>query len=408
MRDVVITGMGAVTPLGSNPAAFGQRMFAGESGIVDIRLLRVAPNFPVCSGALVPEDAPLLPDALRDSDAATMPPAIRYAAVAAQQAIDDSGPGHPIDAIVFATAIGVDFHVIREYSLGAAQHLCWDTTRSESCLGILRMVAQDRGCGNVPETAAINIYNACVSSSQAIGMAMNRIRSGEWTRVLVGGSDARCNDATLMDFHLLNALSTDTGPRASRPFSKDRNGFVFGEGAAALILESRRAARDRSARVFGKVSGYASTSDGYRLTDGRPDAAAATHAIRNAVADAGLSPWDIDAISAHGTSTPLNDRLETKAIKQALGGRAYQVPVSALKSQIGHTTVASAAIQAVASLLMFEHGRLGPTMNYEEPDPECDLDYVPNHSRAAEVRTILSNSFGFGGQNSCLVFERAD
>jgi 3-oxoacyl-[acyl-carrier-protein] synthase II len=207
---------------------------------------------------------------------------------------------------------------------------------------------------------------------------------------------------------MLGALCDDDiePSKASRPFSKDRNGFIRGEGAACLVLETRAAAEARGAKILATLNGYANTTDANRLTDGRDDALCVKKAITWAVEDAGLKLEDIDAISAHGTSTQLNDRLETKAIKVVFGERAYQIPVTSLKSQIGHSTVAAGAIEAISCVLMLQEQRLAPTLNYNVPDPECDLDYVPNQARDAKIDFILSNNFAFGGQNACLVFGR--
>jgi 3-oxoacyl-[acyl-carrier-protein] synthase II len=254
----------------------------------------------------------------------------------------------------------------------------------------------------------VSINGACSSGNQALGMAMQRIRDGEWTRALVGGVDARCSAPNLMNFHMLGALCTDDvdPATASRPFSKDRSGFIRGEGAASLILETRAAAEARGAKILATLKGYANTTDANRLTDGRDDALCVKKAMTWAVEDAGLRLDEISAISAHGTSTQLNDRLESKAIKEVFLEGAHKIPVSSLKSQIGHSTVAAGAIEAISCVMMLREQRLGPTLNYRIPDPECDLDYVPNESRAAKIEYILSNNFAFGGQNACLVFGR--
>jgi 3-oxoacyl-[acyl-carrier-protein] synthase II len=212
-----------------------------------------------------------------------------------------------------------------------------------------------------------------------------------------------------MNFNMLGALSTADVPpeQASKPFSGDRCGFVRGEGAATLIIESRKTAEARGAKILGVISGYGFTSDAFRLTDGRDDGLAVIKAMELAIADSSLEKSEIDAVSAHGTSTPLNDRLETMALKSVFGDHAYKIPVSALKSQIGHSTVAAGAIEAVSCILMLEDQKLAPTINYNTPDPECDLDYVPNQARKAKVTHILSNNFGFGGQNACIVISRS-
>jgi 3-oxoacyl-[acyl-carrier-protein] synthase II len=273
----------------------------------------------------------------------------------------------------------------------------------------MREIAERSGHGPIDERNIVSLNNACVTSNQAIGVAFQRVRSGQMNRVLTGAVYGRWADSELMNFHMLGTLTTAPGPaaEASRPFSKDRSGFVLGEGAATLVLETREAAEARGAKILGVISGYSSTSDAYRVTDGRPDGKAAAKAMTNALADAGLAAKQISAISAHGTSTSMNDRVETMAIKQALGEAAYKVPAISLKSQVGHSVIAAGALESVACVLMLREQKLAPTINYREFDPDCDLDYVPNQSRPAVVERILSNNFGFGGQNASVIFERA-
>jgi 3-oxoacyl-[acyl-carrier-protein] synthase II len=409
MREVVVTGCGVVAPLGIGVPEFRERMFAGDSGLVDIRGLVVAANFPVFAAGLVPRARLGQPEILADRDPGATPTSWRFAGVASDEALKDLPAGTRVDAIVYASSEAVHFDLIKDsFRAFDADRFDWDGTRSEAPLELLQRIVEGHGNGRVPERAVISLNNACVSGNQAIGMALQRIRAGVWERALVGGVDARCNDHNFMNFHMLGALSVADVParEASRPFSRDRAGFVRGEGAATLILESREAATARGARVLGVVAGYSSTTDAYRLTDGRPDGAAVIRAMETALADGGLSREDVSAISAHGTSTQMNDRLETRAIKEAFGPRAYAIPVTSLKSQVGHSTVATGAIEAVSCILMLQEQRVAPTINYREPDPECDLDYVSQGSRSERLEVILSNNFGFGGQNSCLVFKR--
>lgn len=410
MHEVVVTGWGVVAPLGTNVADFAERMFAGRSGVVDIRGRRVALNFPVPCAGLVPEEELSQPALLAGLDPAQTPRSWRFTGAATEQALAALPPGAPVDAVVYATAEGTSFDVIRDSfrrpEPGAAD---WERTRSEAPVEIVAQALARRGSAP-PDGGLIAVNNACVSANQAIGIALHRIRRGAWTRAVVGGVDARCDDNNFMNFHLLGALTTAEGvppEAASRPFSADRSGFVRGEGAATLVLESRAAAEARGAEILGVVAGYAASSDAYRLTDGRPDGAAVMHAMRHALADAGLPLDGLHAISAHGTSTRLNDALESRAIRTLFGRHAYRIPVTSLKSQVGHATVAAGALEAVASLLMLQRQRLAPTINYAQPDPECDLDYVPNHARPAAIDNVLSNNFGFGGQNACVVFRRA-
>jgi len=384
-------------------------MFAAESGIVNIRSGFVGSNFPVPSAGVVSTQDLSLAEDFKNIGPARISKSLHFSAAATEEALRALPRHLPVNAIVYGTCDGVSFDLVKNsFRESTAEGFDWDATRSEAPLEFLREIVEHRGHGRVEERNLIPVNNACVSGNQAIGIAMQRIRAGRWQRAIVGAVDARCTDENIMNFHMLGALSVAEVPpaEASRPFSKSRSGFVRAEGAATLILESLEAAQARGARILGRVTGYAATSDAFRLTDGRPDGKAVVKAMENAIADAGVTKEQIHAISAHATSTQMNDRLETIAIKQVFGPRAYSIPVTALKSQIGHTAVAAGALQAVATLLMLGEQRLAPTINYRDLDPECDLDYVPNQSRAARMDAVLSNSFAFGGQNACLVFER--
>jgi 3-oxoacyl-[acyl-carrier-protein] synthase II len=411
MREVVITGLGVVSSLGTGVPEFSRRMFAGDSGLTHIRGRLAPSNFPVPVAAPIPRDTLGQPAILHDCPPEMTHDSSRCAGLATEEAIQNLPEGALIDAIVYGTSEYVDFKVARDsFRAFDPEEFPWADFKGETSLEVIRRIAEAHGHGPINDRDLISISNACVSSNQAIGVAFQRIRSGQWSRALAGAVYARCNLSELMNFCLLHALTTVERPvaaEASRPFSKDRSGFVQGEGAATLVLEDRDLAEARGAPVLGMVTGYAATSDAFKMTDGRPDGKGASKAIEAAIADAGLSKEQIDAISAHGTSTRMNDRLETLAIKNALGPVAYRVPVVSLKSQIGHPLVASGALEAVASLQMLAEQRLAPTLNCRELDPECDLDYVPNESRPAHLKRILSNSFGFGGQNSCVVFEQA-
>lgn len=252
----------------------------------------------------------------------------------------------------------------------------------------------------------LNCLTACAASSQAIGEATEIIRLGEADVMLSGGAHSMIHPFGLTGFNLLTALSThnEDPQRASRPFDKNRDGFVLGEGAGMLILEELEHARQRGAPIYGEVVGYGSTADAYRITDIHPEGRGATGCIRMALADAKLNPEDVRYINAHGTSTEVNDKVETAAIKQSFGAQAYKTPVSSTKSMMGHLIAAAGSAEAIVCLLTIRDGILPPTTNYEEPDPECDLDYIPNEAREGKVRHALSNSFGFGGQNISLVF----
>jgi 3-oxoacyl-[acyl-carrier-protein] synthase II len=252
----------------------------------------------------------------------------------------------------------------------------------------------------------LNCLTACAASSQAIGEATEIIRRGDAEVMLSGGAHSMIHPFGVTGFNLLTALSTrNTDPsHASRPFDKNRDGFVLGEGAGMLILEELERAKARGAKIYGEVVGYGSSADAYRITDIHPEGRGATACMKMALRDAKLNPEDLDYINAHGTSTVVNDKVETMAIKGACGNSAKNIPISSIKSMMGHLIAAAGSVEAITCLLSMQDDVLPPTVNYETPDPECDLDYVPNAAREAPVRRALSNSFGFGGQNISLIF----
>jgi len=252
------------------------------------------------------------------------------------------------------------------------------------------------------------VATACTAGTQAIGDAVRLLRDGQVDVMLAGGADATINPMGILGFGMLGTLSrrNEEPEAASRPFERSRDGFVLGEGAAVLVLERESLARARGARIRAEVLGYAATCDAYRITDERPDAAGAAAAVRGCLQDAGIGPAEVDYVNAHGTSTPMNDRIETAVMKEVFGARAAQVPISSTKSMLGHLLAAAGAVEMAACVLCLEAGFLPPTINLVEPDPECDLDYVPHRARVARFDTALSNSFGFGGQNACLLIRR--
>jgi len=255
------------------------------------------------------------------------------------------------------------------------------------------------------------ITTACATGTQAIGEAAQAIRNGWADVVISGGTEALILDFILAGFSIMRALPTNYNDRpeeASRPFEAHREGFVFGEGAACLILESLEHARARDAHIYAEVGGFASSSDAFHIAAPDPDGAGAVRTMSRALDDAGIEPAQVDYINAHGTSTEANDEMETKAIKKLFGEKAYDIPVSATKSMIGHPMGASGAIEAAVCALTIQKGVIHPTINYVDPDPELDLDYVPNQARTQRVDIALSNSFGLGGQNACLVIKRLE
>jgi 3-oxoacyl-[acyl-carrier-protein] synthase II len=256
----------------------------------------------------------------------------------------------------------------------------------------------------------LSIVSACSAGPQAIGESYYMIKEGRTDVMVAGGCESTLNFVGFIGFVLITALSEkyDTPQSASRPFDRKRNAFVMSEGAGVVVLEELEHARKRGAPILGELLGYASSADAYRITDTHPKGLGAIYAMRDAIKDAGLSPDDIDYISAHGTSTQQNDLGETKAIKEVFGERAKDVPVSSVKSMLGHTIAAAGAIECILALMGINHSIILPTINYENRDPRCDLDYVPNEAREVEHRVALSNSFGFGGQNACLVVGKYD
>ena len=255
---------------------------------------------------------------------------------------------------------------------------------------------------------SFSLATACSSALDAVGYAFNAIRKKELDVILMGGAEATVFPQAFSAFCMLRAMSqrNDDPERASRPFDKERDGFVLGEGAGMLVLEDLEHAKRRGAHVYAEILGFGMTCDAYHMTAPEPSGRQATRAIQIALKDAGVKPTDIDYINAHGTSTPLNDKTETLVIKQVFGQHAYQVPVSATKSMIGHLIGAAGAVEIIATALALEHQIIPPTINYEIPDPECDLDYVPNVARKATIDFALKNSFGFGGKNSALVIKK--
>jgi 3-oxoacyl-[acyl-carrier-protein] synthase II len=276
---------------------------------------------------------------------------------------------------------------------------------------LIPMILPDSAAGQVAITFGIKgpnmaVTSACATGLNVIGEATEMIRRGFVHTALCGGSEAAILPLTVAAFNVMGVLSTrnDEPERACRPFDAQRDGFVMGEGAAILVLERLEEAQARGARIYGEVIGYGSSADAYHMAAPAVDGAGAAQAMRMALSDAGLRPHNVDHINAHGTGTSLNDISETAAIKSVFGDHAYKVAISSTKSMTGHLLGAAGAIEAIACLKALETSLIPPTINYEHPDPECDLDYVPNEARAANLRVAMSNSFGLGGHNACLIF----
>ena len=419
-RRVVVTGMGCVTPIGKTVDTMWKALQEGASGIDYITHFD-ASNFPTKFAAEVKgfELSQYVDDPSRFQHAGRN---ILYAIGAAKQAVDQAGVNDLKDPTRFGVYLGAgegqqDFYLfMRMISLSQRDGQFDMEKFTKYGLQYLNANEEMEQEPNMPAGHLASLFNAqgpnlncltaCAASSQAIGEATEIIRQGEADVMLSGGAHSMIHPFGLTGFNLLTALSTrnEDPKRASRPFDKDRDGFVLGEGAAMLVLEELEHAKKRGAQIYGEVAGYGSTADAFRITDIHPEGRGATACIKLALKDAGVNTDQIDYINAHGTSTSVNDKIETLAIKQALGEYAYKTPVSSTKSMMGHLIAAAGSAEAIVCLLAMRDGILPPTMNYTTPDPDCDLDYIPNAPREGKVERALSNSFGFGGQNVSLIF----
>jgi len=425
-KRVAITGIGVVSPVGIGADRFWEGLTTGRSGIGPIGRYE-ASALPVrisaeVRGFALERYVDTLPSyTAHDGCRAALDLRTQYALAAAEMCVRDAGlSGSPewIDGSLYFGAgegdndIALLSGILLPYA--SAQPGC-DTAAllsNGSANGFaLRdqlmeptapasLIASRHGIGGEVTTC----LTACAASAQAIGEAMRRIQEGEAVLALSGGAHAMTAPLDVLGFAMLSALSSrnDDPVRASRPFDRNRDGFVLGEGAGALVLEEWEHARKRGARIYAELIGYGSANDAYRVTDMHPEARGASRAITLALESAGIEPRDVGYVNAHGTSTIENDRAETVALKKALGDAAPAVPVSSTKSMTGHAVAAAGAIELIACVLALRDQVLPPTLNLDTPDPECDLDYVPNHARYHSFDVALSNSFGFGGQNVCL------
>lgn len=426
-RRVVITGIGAVSPLGLTVRETWSGLLTGRSGVRPISLFD-ASEFPTRIAGEV-RHFNFNEWIYRDPALANATRSTFFALHAAQEAFKDShlrtfNINPERFGIYFGAGdSGIDFESFVDTvtsSFGSGPEVVdknlYLQASSRKMSGLKELEAQP--FMTVTHLArrfdirgpVSNCLTACAASSQAIGEAFQWIRQGDAEIVLSGGSHSMIYPLGVAGFSLLTALSTrnDEPEKASRPFDKKRDGFVLAEGAAVVILEELSHALKRGVRIYGEVAGYGSTADAYRLTDMDPEGKGARRAMELAMTQAGLKPEDIDYINAHGTATSVNDAVETLVIKKVMGDRAYKTPVSSIKSMLGHMIASAGAMEVIACLLSMRDRLIPPTINYEEPDPDCDLDYVPHVAREAEVRAALSNSFGFGGQNICLALKGYD
>ena len=418
-RRVVVTGMGCVTPLGTTVPQLWENLLACRSGVGPTTLFD-ASSFPTKIAAEV-RDWSVAEAGLDAAEWESRGRHTKFAAGAATQAMSDAGIVGTVEPTRLGVYLGAgegqqDFDAFSRMMVASLKSGEFDLgTFVKSGLEQLDPHAELEQEPNMPvgylaamfdaQGPNVNCLTACAASSQAVGEATEMIRRGEVDAMLSGGAHSMIHPFGVTGFNLLTALSerNDEPQKASRPFDAKRDGFVLGEGASMIVLEEYEHARARGANIYGEVAGYGTTADAFRITDTHPEGRGATSCIKMALADAGLNADDINYINAHGTSTAVNDKVETLAIKQALGDVAYKTPVSSTKSMTGHLIAAAGATELIISLLAMRHGILPPTINYEFPDPECDLDYVPNEPREQACKTILSNSFGFGGQNITLI-----
>ena len=406
---VVITGLGAVTPLGLDIPTIWQNLLAGRSGVGKITLFDTS-NLEVHIGAEVKGFDPrsvMDNKEVRRTDRFT-----QFAMGSVRQAVADSGLNlDKLDKLRTGVVIGTGIGGVSSL-IETARTVDQRGPGRASALTVPMIMANAAG-----DFVAIaygfkgpnfSVTSACATGNNALGEAMEIIRRGDADVMVAGGSDAALLPFTIATLSNAGALSrrNDDPEGACRPFDATRDGFIFGEGSAVLVLESLEHAQRRDARIYAELCGYGTTSDAFNIVAPAEGGEGAARAMALALKKAGLAPQDIDYVNAHGTSTPLNDKSETTAIKTVFGAHAYKLAISSTKSMMGHLIGAAGAIEAIATVLTLHHGIIHPTINYKTPDPDCDLDYVPNTARKAEVRAAISNGFGFGGHNATIVLRK--
>lgn len=408
LHRVVVTGIGVVSPVGNTLEETWNNLVNGVCGIAPITLFDTTDYKAKVAGEVKnfePRDYMTKQEILR-SDRFT-----QLAVAAAAQAVEESGVIGTVDPARIGVYFGSGIGGINTMTKEHAKLLNKGPARvSPYCVPMMiaNMAAGEIAIRYNCQGAAMPAVTACASGSNAIGEALRQIRHGYADAVITGGSDAAVNELGVAGFVNMHALSTSEDPNAaSLPFDKRRAGFVIGEGATALVLEEYEHAVARGAKIYGEVCGYGSTCDAYHMTSPAPDAAGGARAMIQAMEEAGYSESDRVYVNAHGTGTPMNDSGETTAIKTALGEeKAHEILISSTKSMTGHLLGAAGAIEAAVCLKVLENGIVPPTINLEEPDPACDLNYVPNKAVEAEIDLCLSNSLGFGGHNACLAFRK--
>lgn len=407
MTKVVITGLGCVSPLGNDVSTTWQNAIAGRSGVGPITLFD-ASQFETQIAAEVKGFDPAA--LFGRKEARRMDRYTQFAVAAAQQALLDANltiteANRDRIGVMVGSGIGgigtlnSEIEVLLQKGPRRVSPFLVPMMLPDSAGGQIAIQFGMRGPN-------LGLSSACATATNAIGEAFEMIRAGRAEVMLAGGAEAGVVPVAVAGFNAMNAISrrNDAPERASRPFDKERDGFVLGEGGAVLVLESDTHARARGARIYGEVVGYGITNDAHHISAPLEDGAGAVASMQGALTQAGLAPRQIDYLNAHGTSTPLNDKSETAAVKTLFGEYAYDLPLSSTKSMTGHLLGAAGAVEAVLSVQVLREGLLPPTINRDTPDPECDLDYIPHTHRAKAVRYVMSNSFGFGGHNACLIF----
>lgn len=408
-KRVVVTGMGVISPVGTGLNKFWDSLVKGKSGIDKITRFDTS-DLP---SRIAGEVRDFNPEAyIEKKELKRLDRFTQFAISATKMALEDAD----LDlSTVDKTRIGVIL------GSGIGGNATWEEQHSillskgpkRVSPFFIPMMIVNMASGQVSMAFGLKgpnftVVTACASGTNAIGEAFRTLQRGDADIIISGGTEAPITMLSLAGFSSMKALSSrnDEPSLASRPFDRERDGFVMGEGAGILVMESLDSALKRNAKIYGEVVGYGSTADAYHLTQPSPEGEGASRAMEAAISDAGISPSDVDYINAHGTSTPLNDKFETMAIKNTFGEHAYKLAVSSTKSMTGHLLGAAGAVEIVATLLSVYNDEIPPTINYENPDPECDLDYVPNRAVKRTVNIALSNSMGFGGHNACIIVKK--
>ncbi|MEO6390506.1 MAG: beta-ketoacyl-ACP synthase II [Pyrinomonadaceae bacterium] len=408
-RRVVVTGVGLVTPVGNSVEDTWTALLQGRSGVDFIKKFD-ATRYRAKFAAEVKDFDPL--NYVEKKEARKMGAFIHYAIAAADEAVKCSGlviddSNSEMVGTYISSGIGDFWAIEREHEklLNGGPDRVSPFFIPSAIVNLAAGQVSIRHGAKGPNSATAT---ACSAGAHAIGDSFRIIERGDADAMICGGAESAITPMSVAGFGSMRALSTrnDDPTHASRPFDKDRDGFVIGEGSGIMVLEELEFAKKRGARIIAEIVGYGMTSDAFHITMPDESASGATRVMQRAMKDAGVLPEQVDYINAHGTSTPYNDKIETKGIKQAFGEYAYKIPVSSTKSMTGHLLGAAGGIEAVFSVLSIERNMIAPTINYVTPDPDCDLDYVPNVAREAKIDFALSNSFGFGGTNACLLFKR--